>query len=58
MPDANDRIPPVAYSLSTEQWERIFGAHEKCGCEHPLDCEDREGCEIPDILTGARVEFH
>lgn len=29
MPDAHDRIPPVSYSLTDEEWERIFGPDDE-----------------------------
>lgn len=40
MPDANGRIPPVAYSLSTEQWERIFGKCEVCNLTPDEFCSE------------------
>lgn len=41
MPDANGRVAPVAFSISPERWEHIFGG---CDCEGPCDVCQESRC--------------
>lgn len=35
MPDSNGRIPPVAFRMSDEEWERVFEPEPELDTEEP-----------------------
>lgn len=55
MPTADGRFRSAFYSLSDEEYARIFG--DECDCAHPLDCQNRDlGCKVEAILKGCECD--